>query len=291
MLPKIKTSFWLMTLAVFTFLSACTNKQQDNNSAIKEKQSTYDKALETKTIRVGYIPYTTSFIKDPNTGNLSGIMHDVLMEAGRRMEIKIDFVEELDWSSMITAIQSNKVDLVCTGLWPNSTRGKLVDFTTPIYYSPIKAYVRSGNTKFDGNLKAISSKEVKIAVMDGEMASIIARFDFPDATTSMAPQNVAISQLLLDVASNKADITFVEPMVANEYMANNPNKIKEVSNIAPLRVFPNVMMIPKGDVRFQSMLNTAFEEMVNTGLVSKIVDEYEKYPNSFYKRQLPYVVK
>jgi polar amino acid transport system substrate-binding protein len=270
--------------------NGCTRNENQISNTPKTK-TTYDKVLETRTIRVGYIPYGPSFIKDPNTGNLSGIMHDVLIEAGRSMELKIEFDEEVGWGTMVEAVQTGKVDMVCTGLWPNSTRGRFVDFTSPIYYSPIKAYVRGSNTFFDGDLNRANSKDIKVSAIDGEMTSIISRFDFPNAATSLLPQNADISQVLLDVASNKADITFVETAIANEFMANNPSQIKEVPNVLPLRVFPNVMMIPKGDVKFQSMLNITFEELHNTGFIEKVIEKYEKYPNSFFRRQPPYIVK
>lgn len=279
-------SFAFALLASMLFLGCSCNQTKNQNG--ETKKSTYDKILETKTIRVGYISYPPSFIKDPNTGNLSGIMHDVLVEAGKSLELKIEFVEEVGWGTMVEAVQTGKVDMVCTGLWPSSTRGKFADFTNAIYYSPIRAYVKAGNKKFDGNISLSNSENIKIATVDGEMTSIIAKFDFPKAKTLALPQNSDVSQVLLNVASSKADITFVESVVANEYLANNPNSIQPVANINPQRVYPNVMMIPKGDVKFQSILNVAFEELANSGATEKIITQYEKYPNSFLRVQLPY---
>jgi ABC-type amino acid transport substrate-binding protein len=278
----------LSEIAIIAILIlACTNQQVVKT----ENRSIYDKVLESKTIRVGYISYPPGLSKDPNTGKLSGIMYDVLMEAGKNLEFKIDFVEEVGWGTMVEAVQTGKVDLVCTGLWPSSTRGKFTDFTDPIYFSPIKAYVKAGNKKFDGNLKAANAKDVKIATIDGEMTSIIKKFDFPDATSEALPQNSDVSQVLLNVSQGKADITFVEPYIANEYLKNNPGSIMLVANVEPLRVFPNVMMIPKGDVKFQSMLNTAFDELANNGFVDKVISKYEKYPNSLLRRQSPYRIQ
>jgi len=218
-------------------------------------------------------------------------MHDVLVEAGKNLELKIEFTEEVGWGTMVEAVQTGKVDMVCTGLWPSSTRGKFADFTAPIYYSPIRAYVKKGNKKFDGNIAIANSPDVNIATVDGEMTSIIAKFDFQKAKTLALPQNSDVSQVLLNVASGKADITFVESVVANQYLANNPNSIQAVANVAPQRVYPNVMMVPKGDIKFESMLNVAFEELANSGTTDKIITKYEKYPNSFLRKQLPYIVK
>jgi ABC-type amino acid transport substrate-binding protein len=94
--------------------------------------------------------------------------------------------------------------------------------------------------------------------------------------------------VLLEVASGKADISFVEPAVAQEYIKNNPNTIRAIEGIQPLRVFPNVMMVNKGENKFLSMLNIAITELINNGYVDKIIDKYEKYPESFKRVALPY---
>jgi ABC-type amino acid transport substrate-binding protein len=62
---------------------------------------------------------------------LSGIFHDVLVEAGRNLSLHIDFTEELSWGTMIEAIKSGRVDIVCAAIWPTARRAKFVDFTTP----------------------------------------------------------------------------------------------------------------------------------------------------------------
>jgi polar amino acid transport system substrate-binding protein len=239
-------------------------------------------------IRVAYISYPPSFIKDPNTGNFSGIFNEVLQQVGKNLDVKIDYTEEVAWGTMIEAIKSGRVDLVCTGLWPTTARGKLADFTAPLYYSTVRAYTRADNTKYDGNLTAINDPSTKIAGVDGEMSSIVAKDDFARAQLDGLPQNTDVSQVLLEVTTKKADVTFVEPAVAMEYIKNNPGKIKEIANVKPVRVFPNVMMVGKGEDRLRSTLNTAIQELVNNGFVDKVIDKYEKYPNSFQRVAIPY---
>jgi polar amino acid transport system substrate-binding protein len=248
----------------------------------------YKRVIETKTLRVAYISYPPSFIKDANTGAYSGIMHEVLQEMAKRMDLKVDYAEETAWGTMIEAVNGGRVDLVCTGLWPNATRGKFVDFTAAVYFSPIKAYVKAGNTAFDGKLSAINSKGVKIATIDGEMTSIISKADFPEATADSHPQTTDIAQMLLEIGTGKADVTFVETAVAAGFLQKNPGTVEEVKNIAPVRVFPNVMMLSKDEGKLLSTLNTAMDEVANTGVVDRIVAKYETVPGLFMRRQLPY---
>ena len=284
MKPNSQRSFGLLAAVVLLALVGC---QPPNNSQ-KPTQPAFDKVINTKTIRVGYISYPPSLIKDPNSGKITGIFHDVLAEVGRRADLKVEFVEEVTWGTMIEAVNSGRVDLICTGLWPNSTRAKFADFTDTVYFSPIKAYVKAGNKTFDGDLAKVNDPATKIATIDGEMTSIIAKTDFPKATAHSLPQSTDVSQVLLEVAGGKAALTFVEPAIARDFHEKNPDAIREVASVPPIRVFPNVMMVAKGETKLVSLLNTALNELANTGFIDKAIDQYEKTPGLFLRRPLPY---
>lgn len=280
-----RTLLFLLLIFVVSvsFNSSC--RQPGSSGAAEDA---YARMVRDGRIRVGYISYPPSFIKDPNTGNLSGIFNEVLQEVGKNLGVRIDYAEEVAWGTMIEAINSGRVDLVCTGLWPTTARGKLADFTAPLYYSTVRVYARSDDSKFDNNVTAINDPAVRISAVDGEMSSIIAKDDFPKAQMKGLPQNTDVSQVLLEVATNKGDVTFVEAAVAMEYISKNPGKIKEVPSIKPLRVFPNVMMVGKGEQRFRSTIDIAIQELVNNGFVDRVIDKYEKYPNSFQRVATPY---
>jgi len=47
-------------------------------------------------------------------------------------------------------------------------------------------------------------------------------------------------------------------------------------------------MVGKGEDRLRSTLNTAIQELVNNGFVDRVIDKYEKYPNSFQRVAIPY---
>jgi len=272
-------------LAITLALASCTPESSRGGTS---KPSAYDRVLATKTLRVAYISYPPSFVKDASTGAFSGIMHEALQDIARRLELKVDYVSETAWGSMIEEVRSGRVDLVCTGLWPNATRGKFVDFTEPVYFSPIKAYVKTGNRAFDGSLKAVNSPTVRIATVDGEMTSIIAAADYPLAKAEAHPQSTAVAQMLLEVAAGKADVTFVEPAVAAGFLENNLGAVEPVQGAEPVRVFPNVMMVAKGEAQLLSMLNIALSEAENAGVLDRIVGKYEASPGLFLRRERPY---
>jgi polar amino acid transport system substrate-binding protein len=274
-----------LILALATGTAGCNSS---GNGAAAAADVAYGRVMNSNTLRVAYISYPPSFVKDANTGKYSGPMYDALQDIARRMDLKVEYVEETGWGTMIEAVRSGRVDLVCTGLWPNATRGKLVDFTDAVYFSPIQAYVRAGNHEFDGNLEAINDAAVSIATIDGEMTSIIAAADFPHAKADAHPQSTDIAQMLMEIGTGKARVTFVEPAVANGFLKANPGMVEPVARVNAVRVFPNVFMVAKGEGKLLSMLNTALSEAANTGAIDRIVRQYEVVPGLFYRRQLPF---
>lgn len=265
-------------------------KIQNNNVAVEKSETVYSEVTKSGKIRVGYISYPPSFIKDPNTGEFSGIFNDVLEEVAKKLSLELDYVEELGWGTMIESINSGRIDLIATGIWPTTERGKHVDFVNPLYFSAVKAYVRIDDNRFDGDLSKINDSNIKISLIDGEMTSVIANMDYPKANQLSLTQMNDLSQVLLNVATKKADVTFAEPAVALEYMSKNPNSIKEVENVLPVRIFPNAMIVGKGEVEFLSTLNISINELINNGFVDKIIEKYEKYPDSFQRLSLPFSI-
>ncbi|GAB6040176.1 substrate-binding periplasmic protein [Endothiovibrio diazotrophicus] len=278
-------------IVLFTFfiwaLAGCYEKNPASISENKSK-SLLDQIIERGEIRAGYISYPPSFIKDANTGKYSGIFYDALEEAAQNMGLKVKYTEEVDWATMTEAVADGRVDLVVSGIWPTSARALRADFTSPLYYSSVRAYVRADDKRFDEKIDLLNNNNITIAAIDGEMSSIIAKTDYTKAKLDSLPQTTQISQLLLEVSSGKADATFVELAVANEYIEKNPGQIRPISGVNPVRVFPNVMLLAKDKISFRSALNTAISELQNNGSIERILRKYEKNEMSFQRVAIPY---
>ena len=55
------------------------------------------------------------------------------------------------------------------------------------------------------------------------------------------PEMTDIAQLLLTVATGKADVTFAELTIADHYMHSNPNAVENINPDKPIRVFASWM--------------------------------------------------
>jgi ABC-type amino acid transport substrate-binding protein len=129
--------------------------------------------------------------------------------------------------------------------------------------------------RFDNNLAAAKNTSVRIATIDGELSSIVAQADFPGTPTVSLPQQADVPQLLLQLTARKADITFVEPAIADQFLAKNPGSIRRVAGVEPVRMFPNTFLFRKGDTGLRDAVDIAILELTNSRRLDAIVKPYD----------------
>jgi ABC-type amino acid transport substrate-binding protein len=230
---------------------------------------------QTKVLRAAYIDYPPSMTVDPNSKAKGGIMPQVISEAASAMGIQVNYVEETTFASMVDTLDNGRADIVVSGIWPSSARALRADFSRVVYYSPIYAYVRSDDSRFDGKLETVNNGAVRIATVDGELSSIVAHSDYPAAAVVSLPQQADVAQLLLQLSSRKADITFVEPAIADAFLAKNPGSIRRVTGVAPVRLFPNTFLFRKGDTALRDAIDIAIVELTNSRRLATIIKPYD----------------
>ena len=282
---------YLINIVLIVIISLLTNKLTQKESSTKENKrddSTYQRVINTSTIRCGYGLWPSYIDKDPNTGQLSGIFYDFTNELAKSMEMKVEWTEEIPWGDIATALDSDRIDAFCAGAWTNSIRGKYVDFTTPISYSTVFPYVRIDETRFDNNLEMLNSPETVITVIEGESSQVIANTDFPKAKLLVMPKTSEGAQNILNVVSKKADIILGDPTLIESYMKNNPNQIKKLNVPYPTRIFGNTIVIKKGEDKLKEMLNNATNQLIWVGATEKILKKFEKFTGELTRPVLPF---
>lgn len=278
----------LICAALLLVITGCNRPGSPAGDTSRVPQTAYDRVIANGTIRAGYLPYPPGSIKDPNSGKLSGIHIEALERAAASMSLRVEWSPASGWGSIVEDVRTGRVDVIGSPVWANATRGKLADFTEPLFWSGICVYVRADDRRFDGKLDLINAADVRIATIDGEMSDIIANADYPNARRVALPQNADNSLILESVAAGRADVVFVEPYIANLFLKNKPGSLRNITASSPVRVFPNSMMIAKNEPALKSMLNTALSELLNAGVVDRLLKQYAPEPGSFFLNALPY---
>ena len=243
-------------------------------SAKSEAQPAYDRVIKSGTLRCGYGYWPTYLDKDPNTGEMSGIFYDYMMELGKLTGVKIEWVEEVGIGQFIESLHAGKIDAYCGGAWTSPIRAKVATFITPLFYQPLLAYVREGDARFDNDTSKLNDENVKIAVIDGEGGEMAARQYFAKAKFLQLPQLTDASQLLMNVASSKADVTLTDSVTAYQYMQSNPGKIRVVPSEFPVTLYGASIWINQNEPQLKHWIETATKQLLNGGVIEQSLKKF-----------------
>lgn len=290
-----KTALFIVLLA---FLSAWTGSwfgpQQKNNGQAgvsnEAKESVFERVSRTKTLRCGYILYDFVVNKDPNTGAMSGILVDALTEVASRLGWKVEWAEELSYTTGFEGLKTGRYDLVCTALWGFPETAKITEFVGPLYYEPIGIWVRADDHRFDNAWEKINDPSVTISGVDGTFPALEAKALYPAAKLAALPQSSDYAAPLMDVATKKADVTFITNSMGLAFNRMNEGKLRNIAANPPLRIFPIYLAVSKGEFALQTLLQSVVNLMQNDQAMEKIISKYEKDPGSFYRVAKPYRV-
>ncbi|NTU76509.1 MAG: amino acid ABC transporter substrate-binding protein [Alphaproteobacteria bacterium] len=280
----------LVFTCVLLALSACKPSETAPNDASPSSDAAYDRVLSSGTLRCGYILYPPNLMRDPATGDFSGIFYDLTQDLARRLNFKVEWVEEVSWATYIEGLKLHRYDAMCSGAWSSAAEGRMVGYSRPIFYSPYYVYVRSDDMRFDDDLNKLNDQGVVFSVGDGRMGSIIASADFPRAKQYSIPQASDDSQMIMNLTTLKGDATLLEPYSASLFLKSNPGTLRPLRFGNPVRVFPTRYILPLGDTKMQNMFDSALEEMMNSGVIDPIITRYELFPGSFLRVAKPYQI-
>ena len=256
--------------------------------AAESKPSAFTRVIASNTLRCGYIVYPPQLSKDPNTGALSGIAYDIVERIGKDLSLNIKWTEEVGTGSWQEGLNTGRYDMLCNTAWATTPRARIVAFSTPAFYTAVNAYARVGDTRFDKKLAVANSPDVTIATIDGGTSATIAAEDFPLAKLDSLPDLTDFSQLLLEVQTRKADLTFSEAAQFHEFERHNQGKLRNVTPDHPVRLIANAFFVAGDELRLLGMINAALNTLHNSGFIDKVLDKYEAHPNTWRRVDQPY---
>lgn len=289
-LSRLLISIIASTVIAVVILSHFGNYLISPSSPGTRPDSLYSAIRSAGVVRAAYIVGAPVFMMDPNTKQKSGIFYDIVVAAAQKLGLTVDWNEEVGYGQMLQGLNSHRYDIVGAGVWVNADRARTADFSIPLYYDAVFAYVRVADTRFDQDLSILNSPTFTISTMDGELGAAIAKADYPSARTLELPQSADFTQLILNVISRKADIVFLSAAGARAYQAVRPKEIRAVNPKKPLRIFANAIVLPQGQYTLKQAFDYAFTEMLNDGEVDAILRRYEKVPGSFLRVAPPFQV-
>lgn len=230
-------------------------------------------------LRAGYIIYPPLLMQDPATGELSGISYDIVEQAAAELGYEVQWVEEVGWGTALEGLNTNRYDILGTQMWPNDARREVALFSDAPMNSVMYPYIKTGDERFSSDdLEAINSEEFTISTLDGEMTAFIAAEDYPNANTYSLPQLSSFAEVFLNILQGKADVTFVEPSVAQDFLDSHPDSIERLGE-TPVRSFGNSFAFDKTNEELFEQWNKGLHSLMEADQISEILDSYGELSN------------
>lgn len=269
-----------LILAVFIFLAGVPAFAAD-----KARESVYDRVMRTGTLRCGFMLWPPYFDVDPNTGAVKGVGADLYRAVADLLDIKVEY-KEIVVGQQVQEMEQGKVDAVCNdGPWVFSSM-KFVDYSDPVYFSPVYLYVREDENRF-ATPESLNAKDVRFTGMDGDVSVTLVQRLYPEAALMTLPATADAASLMMNVTTGKADALIIDPAAANSFNATNKPGIRALFTDSPV-VYPVGLSTRKGEQALLNMLNAGIQALWNTNAGGPILKAYDPDGMLFLPPAKPY---
>lgn len=257
-------------------------------SYISQHQQDYEAILQRGSIRAGYIVLPPEFQKDPATGQLSGIAHDIAQMVADKLKLTIEWVEETSFATLSQGL-GVRFDALFFTLYRSTAFGRAVDFTQAFFYSGHSAYARADDARFS-SVEGINSADVTISTKDGDISGLLASQRFPKAKQLSLPSSAEHSQMLHDVITGKADVALINTIAADKFLTLHPGKLRNITADEPLAVHGHAFVVAKGQSFLRELFDLALEELSQSGAIDVVLKQYEPFAGAYLRNASPFKV-
>ena len=192
-----------------------------------------------------------------------GIDAEIAQAIAEKLGLSLEIVD-MDFNSIITAVQSGKVDVGIAGMTVDPDRLENVDFTDS-YATGVQVVI----VPEDSEIASVDDLEGKlIGTQEGTTGWQYCSEDYGDDMVIPYPNGATAVQALLD---GKVDCVVIDQQPALNFVeANEGLKILETE----YAVEDYAIAVSKDNTGLRDAINTALNELIDDGTVQGILDKY-----------------
>jgi len=268
---------FLLALMMTLTLVACgtsTTPAASGSAGSASGSAAGSSAASFTTVEAGKLHMATNAAFPPyemtdDKGGFQGIDVEIATKIAEKLGLQL-VVDDMDFSSVITAVQGGKSDIAMAGLTVNDERKKNVDFTDS-YATGVQVII----VPQDSDIKTVDdlANDKMIGTQEATTGYIYCSADPADGgygedhVIAYTNGATAIQALL----SGKVDCVVIDSAPAKEYVAANPTlKILDTE-------FTNedyAIGVSKDNNALLAAVNDALKQLIADGTVKSIVDKY-----------------
>ncbi|HCC01269.1 MAG TPA: ABC transporter substrate-binding protein [Ruminococcaceae bacterium] len=203
-------------------------------------------------------------------GKIVGIDVELSNKIAAKLGKKLQ-VRDVDFSALITELQSGKCDFVAAGMTENADRKKNVDFSVPYFDATQSIIVRKGSAI--KSRKDLNGK--KVGVQQGTTGDDYCTDEkhTSDIKVGSIKRYNKGSDAVSDLISGRVDAVVIDDYPARKFVSKNIGKITKLSDA--LTVEHYAVAVKKGNTSLLNTINGVIKEMKSNGELDKIVAKYK----------------
>lgn len=274
----MKLKNFMQTVALFGLalvLVGCSNKKagpQTDNSIKDIKKA--------KVLTVGTSADFESFefpiVKD---GKKEFVGYDMMLakKIADELGVKLKIVN-IEFPSLISELNNNKVDLVLSGLSKTKKREKAVDFSDSYYSVKNVLLVKKGDQDKYDTLKALAGKQ--IGAQQSTTQEELVKKKMPDA--NLVSESL-VTSLATELANDKLDGVVLENATANNYAKKFSGKyaVAKVQLTDAKDVEAYSVAVKKGDKKLIKAVNKVIKQVKDSGQDGQMLKEAQELQSKY----------
>ncbi|WP_158583484.1 transporter substrate-binding domain-containing protein [Salinisphaera sp. Q1T1-3] len=203
-------------------------------------------------------------------GQFVGIGPDAVRAIAKQQGFDVTF-RSMSFSSLIPALKAGKIDMVVTGLTVTPERAKQIDFTLPWW-----------QIKLDVLVPPNSDLTADSALGNGHTVGVQTGTTNYDYLKQLVAQGKDIdiktyeqgTTALQDLGIGRIDAQFLDDDTAQQFLADNPGRMKIAGQITPQPPQVYALGVAKGNTALLKQLNAGEVAISKSGQWAKIVHKY-----------------
>lgn len=198
-------------------------------------------------------------------GTFEGIDVDIAGKIAEKLGLEL-VVDDMDFGSIITSVQTGKEDIALAGLTVTDERKQNVDFTDS-YATGVQVVI----VPEDSDIKTIDDLQGKlIGCQESTTGYTYCTDDYGEDMVTAFPSGANAVQALL---TGKIDAVVIDKQPAEAYVAQNEGlKILDTEYVAE----NYAIGVSKDNTALRDAVNNALKELIDDGTVQAILDQYIK---------------
>jgi polar amino acid transport system substrate-binding protein len=222
------------------------------------------------TLKVGSTPTGTPFtFLDTKTNTIQGVMVDIVTEVGKDAGFAVT-IEPMQFSTLIAALTSNKIDLISAAMYITPARREAVEFSEPIYSYGEGLVVPKADTKEYKTFEDLKGETVGAQVGTVYVEPLKKTGLFADVKVYDT-----IADIMRDVNTGRLKAGFGDyPILAYNVKQGNFPAMRVVTSYKSVVVGSIGIATRKTDTELLKKVNTSLAKLKANGTIDKILAKW-----------------